>query len=317
MKKYHYVYRITNTKENKYYYGVRSSKIEPKLDLGIKYFSSSTDKEFMKEQKENKDIFKYKVVKQFESKIEAINLEIKLHNIFNVGINESFYNKSKQSSKGFDTTGKGVYINELSINELLDTSEAKKRGLKGAGFGKQSSNKGKKLTAEHKLILSISHMGEKNANYGIPKTDEIKQKISNSNKGKIITDDMRKNMSDSQKGKIVPIETRKKISITLTGIIRTKEHCKNISNGKKGKKYSPEVCANMSAGQKGKLVWNKGVTNMQSHSEETKNVLSAHFAKTKWINNNIVNKRVLETDLEQFLANGWQLGRCRKGISNG
>lgn len=317
MKKYHYVYRITNTQENKYYYGVRSSNVEPKLDLGIKYFSSSSDKEFMKEQKENKDIFKYKVVKQFESKIEAINLEIKLHNRFNVSRNKLFYNKYNQCSTGFDTSGKGVYINELGINELLDTDEAKKRGLKGAGFGKQSCNKGKKLTAEHKLKLSISHMGEKNVNYGIPKTDEIKQKISNSNKGKITTEVTRKNMSDSQKGKIIPIETREKISIALTGILRTKEHCNNISKGKKGKKYSEEACRNMSKGQKGKHVWNKGVTNMQSHSEETKNSLSTHFAKTKWINDNVVSKRVLETEVEQYLENGWQLGRCRKGISNG
>lgn len=37
-KKFHYVYRITNTKINKHYYGVRSSNIEPYKDLGIKYF---------------------------------------------------------------------------------------------------------------------------------------------------------------------------------------------------------------------------------------------------------------------------------------
>ena len=66
--KHHYVYRITNTQEKKHYYGVRSSKVEPKSDLGINYFSSSTDKQFIKEQKENKRVFKYKVVKQFDSR---------------------------------------------------------------------------------------------------------------------------------------------------------------------------------------------------------------------------------------------------------
>ena len=45
---YYYVYRITNKLLNKHYYGSRGSKIEPKLDLGIKYFSSSTDKNFIK-----------------------------------------------------------------------------------------------------------------------------------------------------------------------------------------------------------------------------------------------------------------------------
>ena len=34
----------------------------------------------------------------------------------------------------------------------------------------------KKLSLEHRLKLSESHKGDKNHNYGIPKTDEIKQK---------------------------------------------------------------------------------------------------------------------------------------------
>ena len=103
--KYHYVYRITNIQEKKHYYGVRSSKIEPKLDLGIKYFSSSKDKDFIQEQKDDKNIFKYKIIKTFDSREEAIKLEIKLHAKFNVGINESFYNKAKQTSTGYDTFG--------------------------------------------------------------------------------------------------------------------------------------------------------------------------------------------------------------------
>jgi DNA polymerase-1 len=47
---YHYVYRITNVVEGKHYYGKRSSKIGPKLDLGKKYFSSSRDKQFIQDQ---------------------------------------------------------------------------------------------------------------------------------------------------------------------------------------------------------------------------------------------------------------------------
>lgn len=43
MKKYHYVYRITNKVENKHYYGSRSSNVPPIEDIGKKYFSSSSD----------------------------------------------------------------------------------------------------------------------------------------------------------------------------------------------------------------------------------------------------------------------------------
>ena len=67
MKK-HYVYRITNKIENKHYYGCRTTKLEPKDDLGSKYFSSSRDKEFIKDQKENPYNYKYKIIKINERK---------------------------------------------------------------------------------------------------------------------------------------------------------------------------------------------------------------------------------------------------------
>ena len=127
----------THTKENKHYYGARSSKVEPKLDLGIKYFSSSTDKDFIKEQKENPQYYKYKVIKIFSTRVEAINMEIKLHTKFEVGFNESFYNKSKQSSSGFDTSGKGNYIDENGKTILISRKEALLRGLKGESKGRK------------------------------------------------------------------------------------------------------------------------------------------------------------------------------------
>ncbi len=74
-------------------------------DIGIHYFSSSSDKDFINEQKLNPTSFKYKIVGIFETREQAIKLEIKLHKKFDVGINESFYNKAKQTSIGFDATG--------------------------------------------------------------------------------------------------------------------------------------------------------------------------------------------------------------------
>jgi len=104
-KKFHYVYRITNTKINKHYYGTRTSKIEPKKDIGIKYFSSTSDKSFRDDQKDNPQNYKYIIVSTFNTREEAIELEIKLHSKFNVGLNESFYNKAKQTSLGFNWNG--------------------------------------------------------------------------------------------------------------------------------------------------------------------------------------------------------------------
>jgi hypothetical protein len=89
-----YVYRITNTVLSKHYYGVRQTTLNAKDDLGIFYFSSSTDKEFKTDQKKNKQNYKYKVIKVFDNRLDAYNYEIKMHKKFNVGKNTSFYNKT-------------------------------------------------------------------------------------------------------------------------------------------------------------------------------------------------------------------------------
>ena len=184
MAKMHYVYRITNTQENKHYYGVRSSKINPKLDLGIKYFSSSSDKEFIKEQQENRHIFKYKIVKQFDSRKEAVCLEIKLHNKFDVAKNESFYNRAKQTSTGFDPTG-----TKLSDERKKQISE---------------SSKGRIFSESSKQKMSETRRGEKNAMYCKPKSEETKQKISNSLKNRKLSNDVKQKISETLKGVAKP-----------------------------------------------------------------------------------------------------------------
>lgn len=101
---YFYTYRITNTIKNKHYYGFRSSTIPPKDDLGFQYFSSSTDKEFMEDQKTNNNNYKYKIL-LVSTKEKCINLEIRLHQKFYVSSNTAFYNKANQTSERFTTTG--------------------------------------------------------------------------------------------------------------------------------------------------------------------------------------------------------------------
>ena len=62
-KKFHYTYQITEISTNKKYIGVRSSKILPENDLGKIYFSSSQDKEFIKNQRINPSNYKYEILK--------------------------------------------------------------------------------------------------------------------------------------------------------------------------------------------------------------------------------------------------------------
>ena len=135
---YHYVYRITNIKKNKHYYGARSCKISPKKDLGVLYFSSSKNKDFLTDQKENPDHYKYKIIKVFNSREEAISYEIKLHSKFNVATNDNFYNNAAQTSKGFDTTGKTFTFSEQHIKNM------------------NKDKYGKKLSEERKAKISIN-----------------------------------------------------------------------------------------------------------------------------------------------------------------
>lgn len=227
--KYHYVYRITNKELNKHYYGVRSSKVEPKSDLGIKYFSSSKDKEFINEQKVNFDTFKYKVIKIFETREEAINLEIKLHAKFDVVKSESFYNRSKQLISSFDTSGREPW------------------------------NKG--------LISSLK---------GIPRSEEIKLKISQNRKGIKQSEEHRIKNSESKKGMIY------------------------IYKDNKAKKVYPdnlELFLNDG--------WIKGKLPM---SEETKLKIKMSNTNKCNIHNNVEHKVINKCELEEYLNNGWVSG---------
>lgn len=187
MSKYHYVYRITNIIKNKHYYGIRSTKILPIKDLGIKYFSSSKDKDFINDQKVNPQNYKYKIIRICDSRTEALNIEILLHAKFNVGVNESFYNKAKQTSIGFDRSGimykhtdetktkigqahKGKFVSVFTRNKISELHKNKTitQQHKDAISKKL---KGKTYSNEHNKKISLALKNK-------PKTDNHKEQLS-------------------------------------------------------------------------------------------------------------------------------------------
>jgi len=183
MKRYHYTYRITNTRLNKHYYGARTTpknkEVLPIDDLGIIYFSSSKDKDFIKDQKENPSDYKYKVIHIFKTRKEAIELEIKLHNKFNVGINESFYNRAKQTSLGFDVTGTTHIVSKTTIQKIKKswTDERKQKNSEfwtGRIHSEESKNKmsksqkGKKLSEKTKEKIGLAKKGISNPKVTCP-----------------------------------------------------------------------------------------------------------------------------------------------------
>jgi hypothetical protein len=202
-KKYHYVYRITNTKINKHYYGVRTSDIEPNKDLGFNYFSSSSDHEFRNDQKNNPQDYKYVIVSIFNSREEAMYAEIKLHEKFNVDLNKSFYNRTKSNTIGFSNAGKRH--SDITKNKISTSNRGK---IRNDHQRKNISDSlaGRTLSNEHcKKIGDVQK--------GIPRKISTKSKISKKLKGIKHSDDRRLNISKSLVGRKLSEEQRKKISI--------------------------------------------------------------------------------------------------------
>jgi len=95
----YYVYRISDNKGNSYYGSRISQKDDIYEDL-LNYCSSTRDKERKKHILENKDNYKFKVIKTFSNRDEMIIYESFLHFYFNVKDNKNFWNKSNQSPFG-------------------------------------------------------------------------------------------------------------------------------------------------------------------------------------------------------------------------
>jgi hypothetical protein len=186
---YHYVYRITNIVEKKHYYGKRSSKCDPKQDLGVKYFSSSTDKEFRKDQQLNPQNYRYKIVQRFKDGKSAILRESKLHHKFNVSNSLKFYNKVKQNPNGYDLT-------DIEFSKEIRAKMSK-------------SAKGRIVSSETKAKLK-----EKRKTRIF--TKETCEKISNSLKGRIVSAETRAKFSKAYSGLKRSEETKAKFKANGT-----------------------------------------------------------------------------------------------------
>jgi len=94
--------------------------------------------------------------------------------------------------------------------------------------------KGRKLTEEHKIKLSLIKKEKGVWNKGIPHTEETKEKISKickgKNKGRIFSEDHRRNIGKSRLGKKHNEETKLKCSMVNKGRILSKEHKEKIKH---------------------------------------------------------------------------------------
>jgi len=137
MKKYHYVYH-SYEEWGREYIGVRSCNCLPEEDT--KYFGSFKDKTFSPTEKT--------ILFVCETRKEAAEIEIELHDFFDVAVNPQFANRAKATSTKFDATG-------------LTKTEAQKKAHS------------ERMSGKNHPMFGMS--GEKNHRFGVPNSEAQKK----------------------------------------------------------------------------------------------------------------------------------------------
>ena len=180
----HYVYLLIDETNDMKYIGKRSCKCKPEDD--VNYMSSS--KYVPKEQCDKI------VLAEFNTAKEAVAYEIELHNRFDVAVNDEFYNRAKQTSTGWDTTG----IN--SWNKGIPCTEETKQKLSEA-------LKGRVISEESKIKISKALKGHKSS-------ELQKKQIAKTNSKRVWSKESIDKMKQSKKG-----QGSKKILCVETGVV--------------------------------------------------------------------------------------------------
>jgi hypothetical protein len=166
----HYVYYSYET-WGRGYIGVRSCRCKPEEDRF--YFGSYKDKKFKPTEKI--------ILFVFETRKEALDAEISLHDFFKVHVNKRFANRSKQLSNKFSTAGcEGPWKNRKQSSEHVRRHAEALRGRKLSEETKRKiglKSKGNKHRAGH-LLTEEQKEHLRKLNTGRRHSEETKKKIS-------------------------------------------------------------------------------------------------------------------------------------------
>ena len=147
------------------------------------------------------------------------------------------------------------------------------------------------------------------ANLGHHHTEETKQKISanssHHNKGMKLSDERKKKLHDARRGK-PSWNSGKKLS---------DEYRKKLSDAHKGQKAwnkgipgSETMKQKVSCANKGKPAWNKGIKT----PEKLKKQISESLKNRVWVNNGTHRTLIHKEELQNYLDNGYIMGRGHK-----
>lgn len=228
-----------------FYIGSRTCNIEPVGDIGIKYFTSSSNKEFKTDFKANPYSYTIEVLEVFNNREDATAYEIELHNKYEVTTNTMSYNLSKQTSTGWSTLG---YEMPKEAREKIS------KGLKGKPKTEQAKANMRKARLDNPLseeaIESI-----RQSKIGVKRPQHVIDKLVETHTGKIMSKETCEKISIAHTGKVLSEETKQKISDAKSGVnhpyygkILSEEHkekisksLKNIGGSFNGKHHTEET----------------------------------------------------------------------------
>lgn len=222
MSKHFYVY-YSYEEFGRGYIGSRGCKCLPEEDS--KYYGSFHDKTFKPTQKI--------ILGVYESRKDAYEAEILLHEFYDVARNPHFANRCKALSSGFTVEGvpinKGIkkseefrkLISESNKRRIVSDETRKKlsNNQKGRRHSEETKRKvgeasKRRVTSDETRKLKSKQMsGEGNHMYGGTHTPEAREKIGVAQRGKTISEEHRKRISEANKGRKLSEEHRKKMSI--------------------------------------------------------------------------------------------------------
>ena len=292
-----YIYETTNLINGKKYIGKhKSSKFDNK------YYGSGIgiNNALNKYGKEN---FKVIILEEVHTNQKDLDLrETYWIEYYNAVKDKNYYNRSY----GGENEGWAGFNRAVKENLI-------KHPMKG----RPSPNRGKLLSEEVKTKISI-------ANKGKSRTIEQKSYISKRTKEAMKNQDTILKLIESHRNRRVSDETRKKMSLTWKEKCmdpKEKERRSAITsgelNGMYGKYHSNETKKKISEKAKNRFKENPESNGMygKHHSDETRKKISEkakdRYKNMKWINNGVINKRVNQDSLEEYLQQGYFLGRTK------
>ena len=200
---HNYTYEIKNKINRIGYIGVRSCNEAPVDDP---YFGScdTLDKAIKNEGIEN---FTKTILQTFDTREEAVQDEVFLHDLYDVARNPLFYNQAKATPNGFHRSGtKCTDEHKRKISEAKKGKKRKpfseewKRKLSEANKG-NTNPLGHKHTEETRRKMSEARKGNTRA-LGHKHTEEHNRKISEACKGKKmkpLSEEHKRKISEAQK----------------------------------------------------------------------------------------------------------------------